>query len=99
MDAAMQALNVTNQAVVYDLSPEPRSRITTIYVTSMFAGAALGFAPGSQIYGRYGWAGAAATSGACALAVVAGAIACRRYEHTTTRAGAHDSPQDPATVH
>lgn len=80
MDAAMQALNVTNQTVVYDLPVQARSRLTTVYITAMFAGGAAGSAVGSQIYGLFGWAGACTTAAGFALAGLLGAGASRRHE-------------------
>jgi cyanate permease len=53
---------VTNQSVIYDLLPEARSRITTVYVTTMFAGGAIGSAAGAQASGHWGWTGATITA-------------------------------------
>ena len=38
MDACVQGAHVMNQSVIYDLLPQARSRLTTVYVTTMFAG-------------------------------------------------------------
>ncbi len=38
MDACVQGAHVINQSVIYDLLPQARSRLTTVYVTTMFAG-------------------------------------------------------------
>jgi predicted MFS family arabinose efflux permease len=58
MDACVQGAHVTNQSVIYDLLPEARSRITTVYITTMFAGGAIGSAAGAQAYAHWGWTGA-----------------------------------------
>ena len=58
MDASVQGSHVTNQSVIYDLLPEARSRITTVYITTMFAGGAVGSAAGAQAYEHWGWTGA-----------------------------------------
>jgi predicted MFS family arabinose efflux permease len=58
MDACVQGSHVTNQSVIYDLLPEARSRITTVNITTMFAGGALGSAAGAQAYAHWGWTGA-----------------------------------------
>jgi predicted MFS family arabinose efflux permease len=58
MDACVQGSHVINQSVIYDLLPEARSRLTTVYMTTMFAGGALGSALGAQAYEHWGWAGA-----------------------------------------
>ena len=41
MDACVQSTDVINQSVFYDLLPEARSRLTTIYMTTYFIGGAL----------------------------------------------------------
>jgi predicted MFS family arabinose efflux permease len=58
MDACVQGAHVTNQSIIYDLLPEARSRLTTVYVTTMFAGGAVGSAVGAQAYAHWGWTGA-----------------------------------------
>ena len=58
MDACVQGSHVINQSVIYDLLPQARSRLTTVYITTMFAGGAIGSAAGAQAYAHWGWAGA-----------------------------------------
>ena len=41
MDGCVQATDVISQSVIYDLLPEARSRLTTIYMTTYFIGGAL----------------------------------------------------------
>ena len=62
MDACVQGAHVTNQSVIYDLLPEARSRLTTVYVTTMFAGGAVGSLAGAQAYEQWGWTGATLTA-------------------------------------
>jgi predicted MFS family arabinose efflux permease len=64
MDACVQASHVINQSVIYDLLPQARSRLTTVYVTTMFAGGAVGSAAGAAAYGRWGWTGATVVAAA-----------------------------------
>lgn len=97
MDAAMQALNVVNQAVVYDLLAEARSRITTVYVASLFAGAAIGSALGAVIYEHFAWVGAAATAAAFAAAGLIGVLASRRHERPTSQVAAGAPADSPKT--
>jgi predicted MFS family arabinose efflux permease len=81
MDASSQAVHVTNQAVIYDLTDSARSRITTVYMTTYFAGGALGTATGATAYDRYGWGGACAVAaGFCGIALL-GWLAARHHEH------------------
>jgi hypothetical protein len=73
MDAAAQSSNLLGQSVIYGLLPQARSRITAVYMTTMFIGGALGSWAGAHAYERWGWAGAPAwppprfpPSGCCA---------------------------------
>lgn len=68
MDACVQGIHVTNQSVIYELHPEARSRLTTIYITTMFAGGAIGSAAGAQAYAHWGWTGAMITAAAFPVA-------------------------------
>ena len=80
MDACVQGSHVINQSVIYDLLPEARSRLTTVYVTTMFAGGALGSFAGAQAYDQWGWTGATLTAAAFPLAGLLCWIATRRHE-------------------
>ena len=80
MDACVQAAHVINQSVIYDLLPQARSRLTTVYITTMFAGGALGSAAGAQAYARWGWTGATEVAAAFPVLGLLCWLACRRYE-------------------
>ena len=58
MDAAVQLSNLLGQSVVYELLPQARSRITAIYMTTMFVGGSLGSWAAAHAYDRWGWTGA-----------------------------------------
>lgn len=80
MDACCQVVHVTNQAVIYDLTGSARARITSVYMTTYFAGGALGTTIGTAAYSHYGWYGTC-----CAAAVFSGIglgawSASRRHE-------------------
>jgi hypothetical protein len=62
MDACSQAIHVTNQAVIYDLTSGARSRITTIYMPTYFICGAVGTTAGTSAYNHYGWHGACAAA-------------------------------------
>jgi predicted MFS family arabinose efflux permease len=70
MDLGVQGLHITNQSLIYRLRPEARSRVTTVYLTSYFAGGVLGSALSSVAYVRFGWAGVCAAGAAFGLAIV-----------------------------
>jgi predicted MFS family arabinose efflux permease len=80
MDACVQGSHVINQSVIYDLLPEARSRLTTVYITTMFAGGALGSAAGAQAYAQWGWTGATLVAAAFPVLGLLCWLACRRYE-------------------
>ena len=80
MDACVQGAHVINQSVIYDLLPEARSRLTTVYMTTMFAGGALGSALGAQAYEHWGWTGATLVAAAFPVLALAFWLASRRHE-------------------
>ena len=84
MDACVQGSHVINQSVIYDLLPEARSRLTTVYVTTMFAGGALGSFAGAQAYESWGWTGATLTAAAFPVAGLLCWIATGRHEAART---------------
>ncbi|MGH3212202.1 MAG: MFS transporter [Trebonia sp.] len=80
MDACVQGAHVINQSVIYDLLPQARSRLTTVYVTTMFAGGALGSAAGAQAYEHWGWTGATLVAAALPVLGLVFWLASRRHE-------------------
>jgi predicted MFS family arabinose efflux permease len=67
-----QALHVTNQSEIYALDASARSRLTTAYMTSFFAGGTAGSALAATAYAARGWTAVIALGGvlvAIALAV------------------------------
>jgi len=69
LDLAAQGLHITNQSEIYRLRPDARSRITSAYMTTFFAGGVLGSAAASFVYSRAGW------TGVCLLGSAFGAVA------------------------
>ncbi len=57
LDFGVQGSHVANQARIFAMRPEARSRINTIYMVSFFAGGALGSLAGALIWTPYGWTG------------------------------------------
>jgi predicted MFS family arabinose efflux permease len=80
MDACVQGSHVINQSVIYDLLPQARSRLTTVYVTTMFAGGAIGSAVGAQAYEHWGWTGATLVAAAFPVLGLLFWLASRRHE-------------------
>jgi predicted MFS family arabinose efflux permease len=86
MDACAQGTHIANQSVIYDLLPEARSRLTTVYMTTYFIGGAAGSAAGSQAYQHWGWTGASVTAAVFTLPGLAGWLAGRRQERDASTA-------------
>jgi predicted MFS family arabinose efflux permease len=68
LDLGIQAMQILNQSVIFQLRPEARSRLNTAYMTSYFAGAVSGSAGASFAWSRGGW-GAVSAAGAVAAAL------------------------------
>ncbi|HYY18187.1 MAG TPA: MFS transporter [Streptosporangiaceae bacterium] len=100
MDACVQASHVINQSVIYDLLPEARSRLTTIYMTTYFIGGAAGSAAGSQAYAHGGWAAASATAALFPVLVLLAWLASRPHERAQSgqQAGAQGDVSRAATA-
>ena len=59
LDLASQGVHISNQAAIYRIRPEARSRLTAGYMTVYFAGGAAGSLLSTSAYGRAGWPGVA----------------------------------------
>ncbi len=57
LDMGTQGMQITNQAVIYALRPDARSRINSAYMVCYFLGGALGSLAAGALYGTHGWAG------------------------------------------
>ncbi|MEO3766181.1 MFS transporter [Streptomyces sp. B5E4] len=55
LNVAQQAVLNSNQAVVYAIRPDARNRINSAFMTSFFAGGAVGSALTSVVWARGGW--------------------------------------------
>jgi predicted MFS family arabinose efflux permease len=71
-DLGTSAALIAHQTIIYGLSPEARSRVNAVLVSSMFAGMAAGAALGSHAFARFGWRGVTVV---CALAAAAALVA------------------------
>jgi len=80
MDAAVQLSNLLGQSVIYELLPQARSRITAIYMTTMFVGGSIGSWAAAHAYDRWGWAGACAAAAAFPAIGVLGWLGAGRHE-------------------
>ncbi|WP_210242759.1 MULTISPECIES: MFS transporter [unclassified Mesorhizobium] len=73
LDIAVQSGQTANQARVFAIRPDARSRLNTAYMTCVFLGGSAGSWIGVKIYGQWGW------PGVCALIAVAATIALARH--------------------
>jgi len=73
LDVAMQSGQVANQARVFAIHPEMRSRLNTAYMTCAFLGGSVGSGLGIRAYLSFGW------TGVCVLVVILAAIAFARH--------------------
>ena len=55
IDAAVQTTLVCGQQIIYNLRPDQRSRLNTLFIATFFVGGALGSAISSWAYDRIGW--------------------------------------------
>ena len=72
IDGAVQLNQITSQKIIFDISDEARSRVNSIYLTSMFVIGASGSLIGSASFEAGGWslaAGIGAVIGAISLTV------------------------------
>lgn len=67
LDLCQQALQISHQSVVYALAPQARSRVTTAYMVSAFAGGTLASAATAVVYPAGGWTGVCVLGGVIAL--------------------------------
>jgi predicted MFS family arabinose efflux permease len=80
MDAAVQSSNLLSQSVIYELLPAARSRITAIYMTTMFIGGSLGSWAAAHAYDQWGWTGACAAAAAFPAVGLLGWLGAARHE-------------------
>lgn len=70
LDVGTQGMQITNQAIIYALRPDARSRINSAYMVCYFIGGAIGSVTAGAVYGAHGWAGV------CVLGAAFGALSC-----------------------
>ena len=67
LDAGVQAGHVTNQWRIFNLLPEARNRLNTVYMVSFFLGGAAGSVLAANAWQRWGWPGVCAVGVAMPL--------------------------------
>ena len=71
LDMGVQGVHITNQSIVYELRPQARSRINSVYLTLYFAGGAVGSALSAVVWSARGWGGVALLGAAITLSGLA----------------------------
>ncbi|MGE7091533.1 MFS transporter [Lysinibacillus sp. NPDC048646] len=78
LDLAVQAVHVTNQAMILPLRTEARSRLTAGYMVFYSIGSASGSIASTQLYAHFGWEGVCILGASVsALALLFWAMTCR----------------------
>ncbi|MEO3841700.1 MFS transporter [Streptomyces sp. B22F1] len=85
LNVAQQAVLNSNQAVVYAIRPDARNRINSAFMTSFFAGGAVGSALTSVVWARGGWQAVSALGAVLAAGTVVLWVAERVGEVRTAR--------------
>lgn len=67
LDLGVQGAQVSNQARIYSMMPEARSRLNMVYMVSSFLGGALGSIASSYAWSHWGWTGTCAVGGGMAV--------------------------------
>jgi predicted MFS family arabinose efflux permease len=70
LDVGTQGMQITNQAIIYALRPDARSRINSAYMVCYFIGGAVGSLTAGVVYGSHGW------GGVCLLGAAFGLLTC-----------------------
>lgn len=70
LDFGLQAVHVTNQALIYRVRPEAQSRLTAAYMVFYSIGSALGASVSTLIYASCGWLGVSLLGATVAVAAI-----------------------------
>jgi len=71
LDFGLQAVHVTNQAMIYRVRPEAQSRLTAGYMVFYSIGSALGSSTSTLVYAQAGWTGVSLLGAAIAAIALA----------------------------
>ncbi|SHM15514.1 MFS transporter [Rhodanobacter sp. OK091] len=71
LDFGVQIALVSNQHLIYGIHPEFKSRLNTLFMTTMFVGGALGSFAASWAWRQYGWTGVSVLGGVLPIGALA----------------------------
>jgi predicted MFS family arabinose efflux permease len=83
LDVAVQCGQVANQARIFALRPEARSRLNTGYMTCAFLGGSAGSWLGTRAYVQMGWGAVCVLIALAALLTLAACLLVRRGRHSS----------------
>lgn len=89
LDGAVQAVHVSNQALIYPIVPEAPSRLTAGYMACYSLGSALGAIASSVLYAGYGW------TSVCLLGAAVSLTALVYWARTARLLGAQTAYREP----
>ena len=92
LDAATQALQLTNWSVIYTMRPEARSRINSAYMVCYFAGAAIGSVAAGTVLAAAGWGAVCALGAGFGVLAVGTTVLDRRRPVAARRSAVADRP-------
>jgi predicted MFS family arabinose efflux permease len=93
LDLGVQGAHITNQSEIYrNLPGEERSRVTTVYMVSVFLGGAAGSAAAATAFQAFGW------TGVCVLGVLYGLVGLAVWALSEFRAAEAAQATGPATA-
>lgn len=69
LDVGLEGMHITNQALIYAVAPDARSRINSAYMTCYFVGGAVGSLAAGAVYSAFAW------DGVCVLGAGFGVLA------------------------
>ena len=78
LDFGVQIALVSNQHVIYGLHPEYKSRLNTLFMTTMFVGGALGSMAAATAFVHGGWRGVCILGGVLPVGALLLSLARRR---------------------
>jgi predicted MFS family arabinose efflux permease len=86
MDLGVQIALISHQTIIYRMSPNASSRVTSLFVTGLFIFLALGSFTGNLMFAHYDWTGVMVLSMVCCvLGLMVHLILSERYKAIENR--------------
>jgi predicted MFS family arabinose efflux permease len=95
LDVGTQGMQITNQAIIYALRPDARSRINSAYMVCYFIGGATGSVLAGTVYGSRGWSGVCVLGAGFGLLTLAMTVYDRVRPAGASKAAAWSAVAEP----